>query len=34
MEDLEENIRVEITRLGGNAKLEKIVQALHVERLM
>ncbi|KAI0800350.1 terpenoid synthase [Fomes fomentarius] len=34
MEDLEENIKVEIARLGGNPKLEKIVQALHVERPM
>ncbi|RPD57345.1 terpenoid synthase [Lentinus tigrinus ALCF2SS1-7] len=32
MEDLETQIKVEIARLGGNPKLEKIMDALHVER--
>ncbi|KAI0717376.1 terpenoid synthase [Cerioporus squamosus] len=32
MEDLEAQIKTEVDRLGGNFKLEKIMQALHVER--
>ena len=32
MEDLEAQIKAELARLGGNPKLEKIMQALHVER--
>ncbi len=32
MYDLEAQVEAEIARLGGNVKLEKILQALHVER--
>ncbi len=32
MDDLEVQIRDEIARLGGNARLEKIMDTLHVER--
>ncbi|KAI0667097.1 terpenoid synthase [Trametes maxima] len=32
MDDLEAQIREEIARLGGNQRLEKIMDALHVER--
>ena len=32
MDDLEGQIKAEIARLGGNLKLEKIMEALHVER--
>ncbi|KAL1945260.1 hypothetical protein VTO73DRAFT_2111 [Trametes versicolor] len=32
MDDLEVQIREEIARLGGNARLEKIMDTLHVER--
>ncbi|RDX47551.1 terpenoid synthase [Lentinus brumalis] len=32
MDDLEAQVRAEIARLGGNPKLEKIMEALHVER--
>ncbi|KAI9068619.1 terpenoid synthase [Trametes sanguinea] len=32
MDDLEGQIREEIARLGGNAKLEKIMDSLHVDR--
>ena len=32
MEDIEEQIKAEIARLGGNPKLERIVRVLHVER--
>ena len=32
MDDLEAQIRAEIACLGGNTKLEKIVNLLHVDR--